>query len=118
MNHPHDSICGCSIDAVHEDMKFRFAQTEQIGNRLMTEATRSLAASVQGEVAANEVRVTIFNPLPAPFDGVADLRLEIPPTWPLFNFNMGAFQPTPAFRIFGPDGVEAAVPTPGPGDRP
>ena len=106
MNHPHDSICGCSIDAVHEDMKFRFAQTEQIGNRLTTEATRSLAASVQGEVAANEVRVTIFNPLPAPFDGVADLRLEIPPTWPLFNFNMGAFQPTPAFRIFGPDGVE------------
>ena len=106
MNHPHDSICGCSIDAVHEDMKFRFAQAEQIGNRLTTEATRKLAASVQGDVAANEVRVTVFNPLPTPFDGVADLRLEIPPSWPLFNFNMGAFQPTPAFRIYGPDGAE------------
>ena len=108
MNHPHDSICGCSIDAVHEDMKFRFAQTEQIGNRLTTEATRKLAASVQGDVAANEVRVTVFNPLPMLFDGVADLCLEIPPAWPLFNFNMGAFQPTPAFRIFGPDGAELA----------
>jgi hypothetical protein len=106
MNHPHDSICGCSIDAVHEDMKFRFAQAEQIGNRLTTEAIRKLAASVQGEVGADEVRVTVFNPLPTPFDGVADLRLEIPPTWPLFNFNMGSFQPTPAFRIYGPDGAE------------
>ena len=26
-NHPHDSICGCSIDAVHEDMFYRFHQT-------------------------------------------------------------------------------------------
>jgi alpha-mannosidase/mannosylglycerate hydrolase len=106
MNHPHDSICGCSIDAVHEDMKFRFAQAQQIGARLTTEATRTLAASVQGDIAADEVRVTVFNPLPAPFAGVADLRLEIPPAWPLFNFNMGAFQPTPAFRIYGPDGAE------------
>jgi Glycosyl hydrolases family 38 N-terminal domain/Glycosyl hydrolases family 38 C-terminal domain/Alpha mannosidase middle domain len=108
MNHPHDSICGCSIDAVHEDMKFRFAQAEQIGNRLTIEATRKLTASVQGNVDENEVRVTVFNPLLTPFDGVVDLRLEIPPNWPLFNFNMGAFQPTPAFRIYGPDGAEVA----------
>jgi len=52
--------------------------------------------------------VTVFNPLPAAFAGVADLPLEIPPAWPLFNFNMGSFQPTPAFRIYGPDGAELA----------
>ena len=23
-NHPHDSICGCSIDQVHKDMEYRF----------------------------------------------------------------------------------------------
>ncbi len=108
MNHPHDSICGCSIDAVHEDMKFRFAQAQQIADRLTTEALRRLAASVAGEVGDQEVRVVVFNPLPTPFEGVADLRLEIPPGWPHFNFNMGAFQPTPAFRIYGPDGRELA----------
>ena len=27
-NHPHDSICGCSIDAVHDDMVYRFRQCE------------------------------------------------------------------------------------------
>ena len=29
-NHPHDSICGCSIDQVHAEMMSRFAQSEQI----------------------------------------------------------------------------------------
>ncbi|MCX7669174.1 MAG: glycoside hydrolase family 38, partial [Anaerolineae bacterium] len=106
MNHPHDSICGCSIDAVHEDMKYRFAQTQQIGEWLTFQALRGIAASVTGEVDEQEVRVTVFNPLAVPFEGVADLRLDIPPSWPVFNFNMGAFQPTPAFRIYGPDGAE------------
>lgn len=29
-NHPHDSICGCSIDQVHKDMEYRFDQVEEI----------------------------------------------------------------------------------------
>lgn len=29
-NHPHDSICGCSIDQVHKDMEYRFDQTKEI----------------------------------------------------------------------------------------
>ena len=29
-NQPHDSICGCSIDAVHRDMEGRFKQCEEI----------------------------------------------------------------------------------------
>ncbi|MHA1336904.1 MAG: hypothetical protein ACTSPW_14405, partial [Promethearchaeota archaeon] len=33
-NHPHDSICGCSIDQVHEEMKTRFDWAEQIGNEI------------------------------------------------------------------------------------
>ena len=35
-NHPHDSICGCSIDAVHDlDMKPRFARVRNEGGRLV-----------------------------------------------------------------------------------
>ena len=37
-NHPHDSICGCSIDQVHEDMKYRFSQCRRIAERLTIEA--------------------------------------------------------------------------------
>ena len=29
-NHPHDSICGCSIDPVHEENMTRFARAEQV----------------------------------------------------------------------------------------
>lgn len=29
-NQPHDSICGCSIDQVHKDMEYRFAQVKEI----------------------------------------------------------------------------------------
>src|SRR5690606_15775242 len=29
-NHPHDSICGCSVDAVHREMMIRFEKVAQL----------------------------------------------------------------------------------------
>lgn len=104
MNHPHDSICGCSIDVVHEDMVYRFHQCEQIASRLTVEAARRLAASVEGGLADDELRVVVFNPLPRPFDGVADLDLEIPTAWPKFHETMGNFEGLPAFQILDSQG--------------
>lgn len=37
-NQPHDSICGCSIDRVHEDMLFRYRQVREIGGELTAQA--------------------------------------------------------------------------------
>ena len=93
---------------VHEDMKYRFAQTQQIGERLTLEATRTLAASVEGHLEAGELRVAVFNPLPTPYEGVVDLQLVAPFGWPSFNTNMGVFEPTPTFRIFAANGEEVA----------
>ncbi len=42
-NHPHDSICGCSIDQVHRENSTRFAQSQQIGEQLVIEALDHLA---------------------------------------------------------------------------
>jgi hypothetical protein len=36
-NHPHDSICGCSTDAVHRDMLPRFDGVDQTAERLLVE---------------------------------------------------------------------------------
>jgi len=105
-NHPHDSMCGCSIDAVHEDMRFRFAQARGIAERLTLESTRSLAASVAAPLAENEVRVCVFNPLPRPFSGVVCLTLDTPIDWPVYGDEMGRFESHPAFRIYGPEGAE------------
>lgn len=89
-NHPHDSICGCSIDAVHEDMKYRFAQSQQIAERLTTESLRHIAAAVQDEIPADSLRVCVFNPSCRPFDGVAEIDLSVPTTWPGLSEHISA----------------------------
>ncbi|MDR1899586.1 MAG: glycosyl hydrolase-related protein [Treponema sp.] len=34
-NMPHDSICGCSVDEVHRDMRYRYDQVHEIGEALL-----------------------------------------------------------------------------------
>jgi len=53
-NHPHDSICGCSIDAVHDiDMRPRFARVRSEGERLVTELSATLAGQGAAPVVWN-----------------------------------------------------------------
>ena len=57
-NHPHDSICGCSVDQVHVDMRYRFDQAAMLAE---TAARRAAAACLNaGNVDASEIAV--FNP--------------------------------------------------------
>ncbi|MGB2695140.1 MAG: glycoside hydrolase family 38 C-terminal domain-containing protein, partial [Dehalococcoidia bacterium] len=57
-NQPHDSICGCSVDQTHDEMRPRFDQCEQVGDDLTYEAMRRIGAQGPAE------RVYVFNPLP------------------------------------------------------
>lgn len=104
-NHPHDSICGCSIDEVHEDMKYRFAQCEQIGESSVRESLRLLATAVAGEVKSREVRVLVANPLTRECHGTVELTLQLPVDWQCFQEFFG-FEAKPGFRIFAADGTE------------
>jgi len=45
-NHPHDSICGCSIDAVHDENMTRFARTRQVAVSVIESALDTIADSV------------------------------------------------------------------------
>lgn len=64
-NHPHDSICGCSIEQVHLEMLPRFWQCEQIAEALTSEALGALAAKVAAPHADNETTpIVVFNPSP------------------------------------------------------
>ena len=45
-NHPHDSICGCSIDAVHEENMTRFARARQVGDAVVDAALDAIADTV------------------------------------------------------------------------
>ena len=37
-NHPHDSICGCSVDEVHQEMVTRFMKAEHVALHIIDEA--------------------------------------------------------------------------------
>ena len=56
-NHPHDSICGCSIDAVHDvDMAPRFALVRERGD--------ALAGRLLERLAGRGSSPMLWNPLP------------------------------------------------------
>ncbi|MCJ7842237.1 alpha-mannosidase [Lederbergia sp. NSJ-179] len=46
-NHPHDSICGCSIDEVHEEMVTRFKKVDQIADMLIEEQAEKIAVKIK-----------------------------------------------------------------------
>jgi alpha-mannosidase len=45
-NHPHDSICGCSIDAVHDENMTRFARARQVASAVIETSLDAIADSV------------------------------------------------------------------------
>ena len=60
-NHPHDSICGCSIDAVHEENMTRFARARQVGSAVADAALDAIADSVPAP-PPGVVRAVVVNP--------------------------------------------------------
>ena len=46
-NHPHDSICGCSIDQVHREMMPRFDQVQHVAERLTVRAQSAISEKIK-----------------------------------------------------------------------
>ncbi len=82
-NHPHDSICGCSIDEVHEEMKPRFTQAEQIGGEVVRASLAALAASV--DTRADPHAIVVFNPTSGPRTDLVEAEVHPPPEWEAFE---------------------------------
>jgi len=62
-NHPHDSICGCSVDAVHEQMEGRFERVEQVTGALMGDALSFLSNRIDSSwVDADSHAICVYNP--------------------------------------------------------
>ena len=60
-NHPHDSICGCSIDAVHEENMTRFARARQVGDAVVETALDAIADSVPAPSSPGVIRAVVVN---------------------------------------------------------
>lgn len=89
--HPHDSICGCSIDQVHEEMKTRFAQVEQIGEEITKQNIDALASVINTEQEPSSLgpklsAIIAFNPLSFPRTDVVSASMVLPPN--IFDFEI------------------------------
>ncbi|MHB1152578.1 MAG: glycoside hydrolase family 38 N-terminal domain-containing protein [Eubacteriales bacterium] len=78
-NHPHDSICGCSVDAVHDHMVDRFKRVDEAGTDLVDRATDLLGNYTDRTgLADDEYIITAVNSTQADYNGPLDAVIEIP----------------------------------------
>lgn len=66
-NHPHDDICGCSVDEVHRENQVRYMLVEQVGDMLLNEALSAIALRIDTPSRAPSddwLAFAVFNPLP------------------------------------------------------
>ncbi len=103
-NHPHDSLCGCSIDRVHEDMKYRFSQVENICDAVREDVFAQLAGGVK-IIDNNNKYLTIFNSLPYCREGVFEVSLPFNRDYSKWQEPFG-YQEVCAFRIYDSSGNE------------
>ncbi len=88
-NHPHDSICGCSIDEVHDvDMAPRFARVRGDGEALAARLARQLSGSGSAPIVWSAV----------PWERDAVVALDGRPT----RVRCSALGTSPARRVDGP----------------
>ncbi len=71
-NHPHDSICGCSVDEVHRAMVPRFEAAARIGDDLCARAVAHLTRDVTQPTWA------VFQPHPISGPAIVEVDVELP----------------------------------------
>jgi mannosylglycerate hydrolase len=80
--HPHDSICGCSVDQVHEEMRTRFDQVEQMAEEIILRSLQRLAKTIntQSPYSDSFAAVVVFNPNGGQIPGTVTIPIEMPPS--------------------------------------
>ncbi len=82
-NHPHDSICGCSIDPVHEQMESRFQRVAELAGahleRVACELAQAVAVPQEGFGRGAGESLVVWNPNGAgPTEVDALIEVDLP----------------------------------------
>jgi mannosylglycerate hydrolase len=106
-NQPHDSICGCSVDSVHEEMRQRYEWVREIGEEIVRQSLRTLGALGTDDPLGT---VVVFNPTPQPASGYVTATLPWSREQPVVALvaSDGARVPVAALRTIDspvPDGA-------------
>lgn len=78
---PHDSICGCSIDQVAEEMRTRFDQVEQIGEEITRQSLEILSKNINTLEASKAVpsaksAIIVYNPISGYRTDIVEVVIE------------------------------------------
>ncbi|MFC6200651.1 alpha-mannosidase [Lactiplantibacillus nangangensis] len=83
-NHPHDSICGCSVDEVHREMMTRFAKSSEVGRFVAQDALTLLASRVKTtDFDASAKPFVVVNTAGYTKSGITEATIE----WDRRNFS-------------------------------
>ena len=78
-NHPHDTICGASVDRIYPDAMNRYEQSRQIAHNMTNLAEfEVLGKSTRRDRAAKDQLFTVFNSVPYERTEVAEAFVEFP----------------------------------------
>jgi alpha-mannosidase len=77
-NHPHDSICGCSIDAVHEENMTRFARAHQVGDAIVETALDAVADEIPKSPRSGVIRAVAVNTDAVDRAQVVEASIDLP----------------------------------------
>lgn len=84
-NHPHDSICGCSVDEVHEDMVNRFKRSLEVANKISEEAMEYIGkeadCSCFAQAEGNVHPFMVCNPAGWSRDGIVSIDIDVVRDW-------------------------------------
>jgi alpha-mannosidase len=106
-NHPHDSICGCSIDQVHDEMKPRFDQVDQIGEEVTLQALRAISEAVDTSSGDAFSSVVLYNPHGFTNQGIVEFEANIPEDISVFEIVDGEDKALP-YEFVGSSSEELA----------
>jgi alpha-mannosidase len=88
-NQAHDSICGCSQDRVHEQMRARYDTARELADETTARVLERLAGlGPERRVPwGSELDVAVFNPSPRPRTDVVTVRLDGYPVYAISDIS-------------------------------
>ena len=104
-NHPHDSICGCSVDDVHAGMVTRFKDAYEVGKYIADEAGQHLVSQIDTSMfPADSKPFVVFNTGGNGKTGTVDIELELDrvpfsQAWPPVGYKTLSEKGFPHFKV-------------------
>ncbi|NEW08150.1 alpha-mannosidase [Paenibacillus sp. SYP-B3998] len=79
-NHPHDSICGCSVDEVHREMVTRFEKSRHVAEAIVDDSKAAIAEAIDtsslSEAGKDALPVVVFNTTGWERSGVVSIEVD------------------------------------------